>query len=168
MFIPTAYRRILLSALKCGKAAFLGYLSGMIKTSLFVGGATLLVLTILGVKEALILSLFMGLLESLPYIGPVLGSIPILLSVMPLGVGKVIAALVFLFAIQQIESGIVSPYFTASSTSIHPLASLLCVYIGGSLFGLWGVLLSVPFIVVARSMLWSIKSTQCYLVQNTD
>ena len=159
MLIPTAYRRAVLSAAKGGKNAVLGYLSGLIKTGVFVGAATFLGLLLIGVKEAMILAVFMGLLESFPYIGPVLGSIPILLSVIPMGVSKVAAALVMIFVIQQVESGIIGPYFTASSTSIHPLASIVGIYIGGSLFGLAGILLAIPTVVVLRSVIWSLKST---------
>lgn len=158
LFVPTAYRRALLCAVKGCKNAVLGYLSGLMKTSLFVGGATLVGLLLLGIREALILSLFMAILEVLPYIGPVLGAIPIVLCAIPLGLGKALLALALVVLIQQIEGSIISPYFTASSTSIHPFSAILSVYIGGSLFGLAGILLGVPTLIMLRSALWSMRS----------
>ncbi len=157
--MPTRYRRAFLSALSGCKNAVLSYLSGLIKTCAFVAGATLAGLVLLGIKEALILALFMGLLEVLPYIGPILGMIPILLSVIPMGMVKTLLAVLMVIAIQQIESGVIGPYFTASSTSIHPLSAIMSVFIGGCLFGLLGIVFAVPLLVVARSVLWSVRST---------
>lgn len=158
LFLPLAWRTPFLQAMRgCGNAV-LGYLSGVAKTSLFVGGATFLGLALLGVRDALLLALFMGLFEVLPYIGPVLASIPILLSTLPQGLYPSLLALALVIAVQQVEGSFVSPYFTASSTSIHPLSALVSVFVLGSLFGLWGVLLAVPLVVTARSLLWSLGS----------
>ena len=147
-----------LCTLSSCRNAILSYLSGMIKTSVFVGAATFAGLLILGVKESLILALFMGLLEVVPYIGPFLGMLPILLSVIPMGMMKTLMALAVVLLIQQIESGIIGPYFTSSSTSIHPLAAILSVFIAGSLFGLIGIVFAVPLVVVMRSILWSVRN----------
>ena len=157
--LPLSWRTPFLQAMRgCGNAV-LGYLSGVAKTSLFVGGATFLGLALLGVRDALLLALFMGVLEVLPYIGPVLASIPILLSTLPQGLYPSLLALALVIAVQQVEGSFVSPHFTASSTSIHPLSALVSVFVLGSLFGLWGVLLAVPLVVTARSLLWSLGST---------
>ena len=155
--LPLSWRTPFLQAMRgCGNAV-LGYLSGVAKTSLFVGGATFLGLALLGVRDALLLSLFMAILEVLPYIGPVLASVPILLSTLPQGLYPSMLALALVIAVQQAEGSFVSPYFTASSTSIHPLSALVSVFVLGSLFGLWGVLLAVPLVVTARSLLWSLR-----------
>ena len=63
-----------------------------------------------------------------------------------------------ILAVQQIEGNFVTPYFTASSTSIKPLSALIGVFVLGSLMGLWGVVLAIPLIVTVRSVLWSIRS----------
>lgn len=156
--IPLRFRRLFLSALYGCKNAVLSYLSGTLKTSAFVGFATLVGLLILGIKDALILAVFMSILEILPYIGPILGAIPIVVSAVPLGIGKLIMALIVVFLIQQLEASVVGPYFTASSTSIHPLTSIIGVFLGGSLFGIAGILLTTPALIVLRSMVWSIRS----------
>ena len=143
----------------CGNAV-MGYLCGVLKTSAFVGGATFLGLMLLGVRDALLLGLFMGVFELLPYVGPILASIPILLSTLPQGLYPSLLALALVIAVQQVEGSFVSPYFTASSTSIDPLTAVVSVFVLGSLFGLWGILLAVPLAVTARSLLWSIKQSR--------
>lgn len=160
LLLPLSWRAPFLSAMLGCKNAVLGYLSGVLKTSVFVALATFAGLAMLGVSDALLLALFMGVFEILPYIGPVLASIPILLSTLPQGLYPAMLSLLLVLAVQQIEGNFVSPYFTASSTSIHPLAALISVFILGSLFGLWGILLAVPLVVTARSVMWSVKQTQ--------
>ena len=112
------------------------------------------------VVGTLLLALFMGIFEVLPYVGPVLAAIPILLSSLPQGLNQTLLALVLVVLVQQIEGNFISPYFTASSTSIHPLAALVSVFVLGSLMGIWGILLAVPLVAALRSMLWSIRQAR--------
>ena len=157
--MPLAWRASFLSIVRACKTAISGYLSGMLKTSLFISAATWAGLLMLGIKDAALLAFFMGVFELFPYIGPVLASIPILLSALEQGTQQALLALALVIAIQQIESNFISPYFTASSTSLHPFTALLSVFIFGSLMGLWGVLLAVPAVITFRSVLLSLRQT---------
>ena len=160
LFVPPIWRPAVLSALLGCKNAAMGYLSGMLKTSAFVGVATYLGLLLLGVQDALLLALFMGIFEVLPYVGPVLAAIPILLSSLPQGMHQALLALALVVLVQQIEGNFISPYFTASGTSIHPLAALVSVFVLGSLMGIWGILLAVPLVAALRSVVWSLRQTR--------
>ena len=130
-------------------------MSGVLKTSLFVGGATCAGLLLLGVQDAFLLGAFMGAMEVLPYIGPLLASIPILLSALMQGTDTAALALAMLILVQQIEGNVISPYFTAASTTIHPLAAIAGVFVLGTLMGFWGILLAVPMLVLIQSISWS-------------
>ena len=66
-------------------------------------------------------------------------------------------ALAVIVLVQQVEGNFVSPHFTASGTSLHPLAALVSVFVLGSLFGLWGILLAIPVVVTLRSAIWSAR-----------
>ena len=157
LLLPISWRMPFLGVARGCSNAMMGYASGLLKTSAFIGLSTYIGLTVLGVKDALLLAFFMALFEILPYIGPVLAAIPILLSAMELGVDRAALSLGLVILVQQMESSFVGPYFTASSTSIHPLAALIGVYIFGSLMGIWGILLAIPLIVAVRSALWSVR-----------
>lgn len=157
LLLPISWRMPFLEASQGCRNAIMGYASGVLKTSIFIGICTYLGLLFLGVRDALLLAFFMALFEILPYVGPVLAAIPIVLSAMESGIERAVLAVGLVILVQQIEGSFVSPYFTASSTSIHPLAALISVYVFGSLMGIWGILLAIPVIVVMRSALWSIK-----------
>ena len=158
--IPLEWRTVVLSGLRSCKNAILSYLSGLLKTSLFVGAATFAGLVLLGIRDALLLSLFMGVFEILPYIGPVLAAVPILLTALTQGMSRAVLSLLLVIIVQQVEGNIVSPYFAAASTSIHPLAALLSVFVFGSLLGIWGILLAIPLVVTARCVLWSARQAE--------
>ena len=160
LLVPPAWRSAVLFALLGCRNSAMGYLSGMLKTSAFVGAATYLGLLALGVPDALLLAVFMGIFEMLPYVGPVLAAIPILLSSLPMGLNQTLLTLALVVLVQQIEGNFISPYFTASGTSIHPLAALVSVFVLGSLMGIWGILLAVPLVAAARSLLWSIRQAR--------
>ncbi|MBQ7888015.1 MAG: AI-2E family transporter [Clostridia bacterium] len=163
LFVPTPWRNPVLSALCACRNAMMSYLSGLLKTSAFVSAATGVGLVLLGVQDAALLALLMGVFEVLPYLGPVLASIPIVLSAMMQGMETALFALVLLVLVQQIEGSFVSPYFTASSTSVHPLAAILSVFAMGTLMGIWGILIAVPLLVLIQSVVWSVRHTQCMM-----
>ncbi len=160
LLIPLRWRTTFLTAMMGCKNAVLNYASGVLKTSLFVGLATFAGLLLLRVQDAFLLGIFMGLFEILPYIGPVLAAVPILLSTLSQGLLPAALAIGVVVVVQQIEGNFISPYFTAVSTSIHPLTALVSVFVMGSLMGLWGILLAVPLVVTARSLFWSIRQAE--------
>lgn len=154
--VPFSLRKPILSLLLACRNAMMSYLSGLMKTSAFVAGTTGVGLLVLGIPDAMLLALLMGVLEIFPYIGPVLAAIPILLSALMQGRDVALIALGLIVAVQQIEGGFVTPYFTASSTSVHPLVAVFSVFIGGNLMGIWGILLAIPTVVLAQSVIYSV------------
>ena len=68
-------------------------------------------------------------------------------------------SLIVVVLVQQIEGNFITPYFTASSTSINPLSALISVFILGSLMGVWGIVLAIPLVVTLRSIMWIIRRT---------
>jgi len=150
---------ILQAALGCKNALFC-YLSGIMKTSLFITCMMYVGLLFLEIENALLLSLFMGIFEVIPYLGPIIGSVPIVLSSLPYGIKTTCLSLALVFIVQQIENSFAGPYFTASSTAVHPLFALISVFILGSLFGIWGIILAIPIIVTLRSFFWSLRRYQ--------
>ena len=158
---PLSLRPSMLHALQGCKHALLSYLSGATKTSLFVSSLMYVCLLFLGIENAFLLAFLMGILEIFPYIGPILGSVPVILSALPHGLQTAGFALILILLVQQIESSIAGPYFTASSTAIQPLAALISVFILGSLFGVWGIILAIPLLVTIRSLIWTLKKQTC-------
>jgi len=160
LFVPFTWRMSVLTALQSCANGIRSYLCGMLKTSLFITAAVYVGLMLLGIPNAPILSLFMGVMEIVPYAGPVLASLPIIISCLPMGLNTLIAAIILMILVQIIEGNLISPHFAASSTAIHPLTAILSVFVGGKLLGVFGIILAIPTVVIARSILWSVMQAR--------
>ena len=135
----------------------MSYLSGLLKTSAFVGASTFFALALLEIPQALLLSLFMAIFEAFPYVGPFIAAIPILLTALQQGITKALLSMLMIIAVQQIAENVIGPQITFSTTSVHPLASLVSALVCGMLFGLPGILFAMPAYVVMRSAYWSLQ-----------
>ena len=105
-------------------------------------------LSLIGVPYALAIALFGGLMEMLPYVGPVLAAIPAivigLLSSPVLGA----SALAFYIVAHQVEAHIVAPQVMKHSAGLNPVALIVAILIGLELGGPLGIVLAVPITMI--------------------
>lgn len=124
------------------------WLRGQMFLMLIVGALVFIGLSLLKVKFALTLALFAGLLEIIPYIGPVLGAIPaVILAFLqsPLLALLVIALFVI---VQQLENYLIAPQVMKRVVGLNPLVIIISMIIGGKLAGILGVVVAVPIAAV--------------------
>ena len=121
---------------------------GQLLAMIFVGALYFGVLSFLGVPYPLVLALIGGLLEIIPYIGPVIAaiiSVAFSLSVSPLtGIFVAIAYIV----INQIENHVLIPQIMKRTVGLNPLTIIIALLIGAKLAGVAGVILAVPITAV--------------------
>ena len=158
LLIPLHTRRRTLSALREMRREVAGYYRGQLLVVSSVALLTALALLITGVPGALALGLLMGICDLIPYIGPYLGAIPIVLFALPQGVHTVLWAVIAVIAVQQIESLFLSPHFMSGATGLHPAYVLILISLGGLIGGLSGMILSLPLFVCLRG---AIRALQC-------
>lgn len=129
-----------------------GWLRGQLLLMLIIGIMSYVGLTLLGVNYALPLALLAGLLEFIPNLGPTLALIPATLvgwSISPaVGVGTLILYIV----IQQVENYLIVPQVMKKTTGLHPLLALLCLLVGGKLYGFVGALLAIPIFLLSTTI----------------
>ena len=118
--------------------------------SLAVAALTALGLLLTGVPAWLALGVLMGLCEWIPYVGPLIGGVPILLFSLPMGLSTALWAVGITAAVQQIEGYCLSPRLMAGATGLHPAAVLLLLSFGGALGGLPGMMAAIPAFVCLR------------------
>ena len=120
------------------------WLGGQLMLSLTIGILYYIGLLVLGVEGALTLAMFAGFLEFIPYLGPILGGIPVVIVALSDSPVKALLALGLVILIQQLENQIIAPKLMQKAVGLNPLVSIVAVLIGAQLFGLVGVLLAVP------------------------
>ncbi len=109
-------------------------------------------LAVIGIRSALVLGLIIGILNMIPYFGPVLGAVPAVLSGLSDGGGCALMAVGILWIIQQIDSMLISPRILSGVTGISPAGVLLAVFIGSGIGGIVGMLLALPAVVAFRTV----------------
>lgn len=121
------------------------FIRGQLLDGLLVGILSSIALLILGIDFAVLIGMTAGFFNIIPYFGPIIGTIPAviigLLSGSPI---KALFAVIALLLVQQIDSTVISPKIVGDSVGLHPVFVILSVVIGGSYFGLFGMLLAVP------------------------
>ncbi|HEU0104381.1 MAG TPA: AI-2E family transporter [Mycobacteriales bacterium] len=140
------------------KAVF-GYVRGQLTFSLVMGvsaGASLWVFGALGIfpagqTYAVFFGVFYGVMELIPYVGPVLGSAPAILVALFQGEPLTALWLALLFLVlQQIEGHIVAPQIFSHSLRINPLVVIAVLLIGGHLEGIVGAIVALPIAAITR------------------
>ena len=112
--------------------------------------ATFFILIFMKVDFPLILSLINGIFNIIPYFGPIFGVIPAVLIALLDSPKIALYTALWLFALQQIEGGILSPKIIGDSISMHPLTIILLLIIGEKVGGILGMILAVPLGVVIK------------------
>lgn len=151
--LPSAYEEIAVRlygrvSRKIGK-----WLTGQLFISLVIGLATFIGLWLLGVRYSFLLGLLAGVLELIPYVGPIfVGSLSVLIG---LGDSFTLGAYTFVFfvALQQLENHLLVPVVTRYTTALNPIVVLMSLLIGGKAFGIIGVILAVPAAVTFQEIL---------------
>jgi len=157
LLIPLDARKNVLHMLREMRRDVTGYFRGQLMVGASVALLTAFALFLLGTPSFLALGLIMGLCDLIPYVGPWLGAVPIVLFTLPQGVHAVVWAIVAIVAVQQTESLFLSPHFMSGATGLHPAYVLLLLSFGGLIGGLGGMLLTLPVFICLRGALraWS-------------
>ncbi|MCX5495857.1 AI-2E family transporter [Kaistia dalseonensis] len=99
---------------------------------------------------AFLLAVQAGVLNFIPYLGPILAGIPIALVAMPLGVPMLVWAVGIYTVIQTIEGYVIGPLIQRRAASIPPAWTLVGIVLIGALFGTLGIALAMPLMALAR------------------
>jgi predicted PurR-regulated permease PerM len=138
--------------------AVAGYVRGQLLFSLIMGASAALALWVfgtLGIFEegrtyAGFFGLFYGLMELIPYIGPVLGATPpVLIALVEDPLTAVWLVLLFV-ALQQLEGHVVAPLVFGRALRINPLLVIFALLFGGHLYGVIGALVALPLAAMLR------------------
>ncbi len=121
-----------------------GFLRGQIIVSIFVGSFIGLALLLLRVDYALLIGAFAGLLDIIPYFGPIIGAIPAVALALLKSPVTALWVIVAFVAANQIESMVLQPRIVGGHVGLHPLTVIFAILAGGKLLGIWGMLVAVP------------------------
>lgn len=121
------------------------FVRGALIDSVFVAILSSICLSLMGLEAAVFIGVFAGIINIIPYFGPVIGMIPaFLMGLFTGGFWHGALAVIILLIIQQIDANIIYPKVVGTSTGLHPLMILLAVSVFGYFGGILGMVLAVP------------------------
>jgi len=120
------------------------WLLGQIILMVFTGVLSYVGLLVFGIKYALLLGIFAGFLEIVPYIGPVISAIPAVFFALIDSPTKAVLILLYYILVQRIENMILVPKIMQKTTGLNPIFAVLALTVGFVLGGFSGVLLAIP------------------------
>jgi len=129
------------------------YLQGLMIQSCVVASITIIGFYLMGLELAFLYGLFAGLLNIIPYLGPILAMlVPMLIEVSTgsLDVWLISGIFSIILLAQVIDNIVVVPSVIAGNANLHPLFIVLGVIVFGFMFGIAGMLLAVPALVSAK------------------
>jgi predicted PurR-regulated permease PerM len=129
------------------------YVIGQGVLCLAVGTLALIAYLIIGLPHALTLALLAGLMEAVPLLGPTIGAVPAALVALSLSPLHVLWVVVATAVIQQLENNLLVPRVMNRAIGVRPLVTLLAMFAFGSLFGVVGVLVSIPLAAILQLVL---------------
>ena len=132
---------------------FSNYISGRVVESAVLIVLCLIGLLLSGTPYALLLSFLVGISNLIPFLGPLIGTVPCLLLLVVLDPVKALWFLIFILALQQLDNHIIAPRLIGSSVGLPAFWAMLAVLLGARLCGAAGAFLAVPFVAVCYRVL---------------
>ena len=157
--LPNDYERQVRQAFKGIDRMLHRYFSGLLLQVSILTAFMSILLSILGIQNALLIAFFAALINLIPYVGPFLGAVfGMFISIssnldlefysqmLPM-LGKVVGAFV---AMQFLDNYILQPWIFSKSVKAHPLEIFIVILMGAQLNGVLGMVLAIPVYTVLR------------------
>jgi predicted PurR-regulated permease PerM len=114
-----------------------------------IGAVTTVALLLLDVKAAIALGIIAGLLEFIPYVGPILSAAPAIAMAVVDGPEKALYVTLAYVAIQQLEGVVLQPLLMKEGLELPPVITILGQALFSLVFGFMGLMLAVPLLATA-------------------
>jgi predicted PurR-regulated permease PerM len=142
--VPQAKRRRARQVLDKIGQTLASWLLGKSMSMLIVGVATSVGLSLLGVPLALILGIIAGLLDFVPYLGPIMAGVPAVLIAFSISPDLALYTVLLFAGVQLVEGYVLQPLIESRAVDLPPALTIVMQLVFGALFGFAGVALATP------------------------
>ncbi|MDP3487354.1 MAG: AI-2E family transporter, partial [Bacillota bacterium] len=156
--MPGKHRRKLLAWLSKIDASLGSWIRGQLLIAFMVGVLSTVGLSIIGLDFAILLGVLAGMLDVIPYFGPLIGGIPPVVVGILVSPAMGIKTLAVIIVVQQIENNLITPQILGHSLGLHPLLVIFALLLGGEIGGLVGMVLSVPIAAIIKTTIEHLAS----------
>jgi predicted PurR-regulated permease PerM len=142
------------------------YIRAQVTACLLIGVVCTTGFLVIGVPYAIVLGITAGLLEFIPFAGP------LTIGVLATGFaafhsfGQAMAVLLFLVVVRAVQDYVVYPRIVGTGIHLHPLGVVLAILCGAELGGLAGIFLAIPVVAVLTLAFWHYRDHRAAEAQN--
>jgi len=128
-----------------------GWARGQLSLMVLIGVLSYIGFIILGIPYALPLALLAGILEIVPYVGPIIASVPVVILAFGISPFLGFAAIGLAILIQQLENYVFVPKIMEKSAGVSPIVTLVALAVGYRLAGVVGMIISIPIVIIIQT-----------------
>lgn len=152
VFLKSETKERTIRVFKLSHSTFSKYLTAYIIDSTIVGLITYFVMLIFGWPYPALIGLIIGVTNMIPFFGPFIGGIPSALLILLVNPLQALFFVIFIVVLQQVDGNIICPRVLGHRVGLSPFWVMVAIVIGGSLFGVLGLILSVPALAVIYAL----------------
>ncbi|MEX0907340.1 MAG: AI-2E family transporter [Gemmatimonadota bacterium] len=152
VLVPSSHRRRAGEVLPHAGEAMTQWMKGTALGMVIVAAMTTVGLLLIGVPAAIALGIIAGLLEFIPYLGPALSFVPVIAVTLAMSPEKALWVVGLYSIVQFTESNLLTPLVMKRMVKLPPALTLLFQTMMGVLFGFLGLVLAVPVLACAKTL----------------
>ncbi len=133
---------------------FSSFFIGKIINSAIIGVICFIVMLLFGIPNAPAIGFIIGIANIIPYFGPFIGAVPAIIVTLASGnLMQVFIVIGIIVALQQFDGLILGPKILGDRVGVGAFWIIVSVSLGGSLFGLVGMFIGVPVVVLIKTLI---------------
>ncbi|MBP1908754.1 AI-2E family transporter [Methanolobus bombayensis] len=152
-FFPLKYQDCVSSSIMDIGMRLRDYFSAKILESVIVGLICCIGFYLAGINGWFFLGALAGLLNIVPYIGPVVGAIPAVIIAFIVSPTTALYAIITVLIAQAVDNLYLIPYMIAGKVDVNPLLSVLLTLIFADMLGALGMILAIPVYIIYKVVL---------------
>ena len=129
------------------------YVNGTLLSCLFVMILSLIGFLISGVSSPLLFAIFCAITNLIPYFGPYIGGIPVVLIGFTMNPYVGFGCLITVVLVQFLEGNILNPLIVGKAVDLHPVILMLSLLVFEYFFGIFGMVIAVPIVATIKIVL---------------
>jgi predicted PurR-regulated permease PerM len=139
------------------------YLTGRIIAALIMGILFLIGFLVIGLKNAIILSVVVAIMTIIPYVGALIGGlVPFFISIIDGSIDQSIWVVTIILLVNVIDHYFIEPYVVGGSVSMSPFFTIFVLILGGLIWGIAGIILFLPLSGILKIIFENVQGLQPY------
>ena len=148
-----SYSRIIFNEVKGIDNILRGYISGMLLDTISVFILASIGLKIVGHNYFLLIGVALGILNLIPYFGSIIGCAVAFLLALFQGLPIALYTVITLILVEQFDANVIRPKILGDKVGLEPLWIITAVLVFGSLGGIFGMIIAVPFAALLKAIM---------------